>query len=420
MHASATTKATTALNRVNYGTTVLKQRLSLGRYFGIGLYVHWTFALLLAFVAYQSLADGLLGIAFMIAIVLSVYLCVTLHEYGHALAARRFGIGTVDITLLPIGGVARLERMPREPWKELVVAVAGPAVNVVIASCLFVVLLVILGPNILFDFGTDTGAAVVESSSVVTDGKAVTSPALAAEAAEAEAASTMDQPSLLNYIFYLFAANTVLVIFNMIPAFPMDGGRVLRSVLAMMMSYRKATYIASRIGLVCAVGMAIVWYTSGRENPVLLLIAMFIAYAGMSEAKQVEMSEAVRGYFVRDAMIRNPPAISMDAPLSMISQSWKSSSVAAMPVVSLVGTVVGILRLSTVSQSIQENVDPMTTAGQMADHNVTLVHEDDNLEEVLPTLARDERQLPVVDAAGQLVGLLDLDSLRIRAAMSQS
>jgi predicted transcriptional regulator len=188
----------------------------------------------------------------------------------------------------------------------------------------------------------------------------------------------------------------------------------------MMMSYRKATYIASRIGLVCAVGMAIVWYTSGRENPVLLLIAMFIAYAGMSEAKQVEMSEAVRGYFVRDAMIRNPPAISMDAPLSMISQSWKSSSVAAMPVVSLVGTVVGILRLSTVSQSIQENVDPMTTAGQMADHNVTLVHEDDNLEEVLPTLARDERQLPVVDAAGQLVGLLDLDSLRIRAAMSQS
>lgn len=399
---------------------MLKQRLSLGNYFGIGLYVHWTFALLLAFVAYQSQAEGLIGIAFMISIVLSVYVCVTLHEYGHALAARRFGIGTVDITLLPIGGVARLERMPREPWKELVVAVAGPAVNVVIAIFLLVVLLVMLGPDVVFDFGTDTGSAVVESSSVVDENAAATSPAVAAEIAEADVEASIDRPSLLNYIFYLFAANTVLVVFNMIPAFPMDGGRVLRSVLAMTMSYRKATYIASRIGLVCAAAMAIIWYLGGQENPVLLLIAMFVAYAGMSEAKQVEMSESVRGLFVRDAMIRNPPAISMDAPLSIISQCWQSSSVAAMPVVSLVGTVVGILRLSTVSQSIQESVDPMTTAGQLADHDVTLLHEDDNLEEVLPTLARKERQLPVVNAAGQLVGLLDLDSLRVRAALSQS
>ncbi|QDT12953.1 site-2 protease family protein [Planctomycetes bacterium K23_9] len=396
---------------------MLKQRLSLGKYFGIGLYVHWTFGLLLAFVAFQSWEGGLAEVAFSIVIVLSVFLCVTLHEYGHSLAARRFGIGTVDITLLPIGGVARLERMPRVPWKELVVAVAGPAVNVVIASVLLVVLLTMLGSEMFAGLMVDTGAAMVGSESVVAESEAVTTPAMAEAAAEMEDASLFGPIGILSYVYTLALINVALVIFNMIPAFPMDGGRVLRSVLAMMMSYAKATYIASRIGLVCAAIMAVMWFAGDQQSPVPVLIAMFIAYAGMSEAKQVEVTEAVRGLVARDVMIQNPPSVSMDTPLATISQTWQSSSVAAMPVVSLAGTVVGILRLSTVSSSIQNGVDPATTAGQMADHDATIVRQHDSLEDVLPTLARNERQLAVVDASGQLVGLLDLDSLRIRAAL---
>ena len=122
---------------------MLKQRLKLGRYFGIPLYVHWTLVLIVAWFGYQTVQFGGGGadLLFMVALLGTLYLCVTLHEYGHSLMARRFGVQTVDITLLPIGGVARLERMPRIPRQELLVAVAGPAVNVVIAAVLTVGLL---------------------------------------------------------------------------------------------------------------------------------------------------------------------------------------------------------------------------------------------------------------------------------------
>ncbi len=124
--------------------SLLDRRLKLGTFLGIGLYVHWSFALVIAYVAISTRSLGAIGVAFSITQLLGVFLCVTLHEYGHAMAARRFGIATADITLLPIGGVARLRRMPRIPWQELVVAIAGPAVNVVIVivigpwfSCLY-------------------------------------------------------------------------------------------------------------------------------------------------------------------------------------------------------------------------------------------------------------------------------------------
>ncbi|MGB7348001.1 MAG: site-2 protease family protein [Pirellulaceae bacterium] len=374
---------------------------------------------MLGFVAFQSRAGGYADVAFSLIVVLSVFLCVTLHEYGHALAARRFGIGTVDITLLPIGGVARLERMPREPWKELVVAVAGPAVNVVIAAVLLVVLLAMLGSDIFTELMVDTGSAMVSSESVVDEADAVTTPAMAEEAAAAEDAHLFGPIGFLSYVYTLALINVALVVFNMIPAFPMDGGRVLRSILAMTMSYAKATFIASRIGLVCAAGMAVLWFMSDQQSPVPILIAMFIAYAGMAEAKQVEVTEAVRGLIARDVMIQAPPTVSMDTPLSIISANWQSASVTAMPVVSIAGTVVGILKLSAVSEAVQKGVDPATTAGQMADHNVAILRAADKLEDVLPTLGRNERHLPVVDDLGLLVGLLDLDSLRVRAALIQ-
>ncbi|MDB4353181.1 site-2 protease family protein [bacterium] len=114
----------------------MNRRLKLGTFLGVGLYIHWSFGLMIAYIAWTAHGDGLAGILYAITLLMGVYLCVTLHEYGHVLAARRFGIGAVDITLLPIGGVARLKSMPRIPWQELVVAVAGPAVNVVIVILL--------------------------------------------------------------------------------------------------------------------------------------------------------------------------------------------------------------------------------------------------------------------------------------------
>lgn len=410
---------------------MLKYRLSLGKYLGVGLYVHWTFALLLAFFAFRSWDQGPAVVGFVLAIICSVFLCVTLHEYGHSLAARMFGISTVDITLFPIGGVARLERMPRIPWQELVVAVAGPAVNVVIATVLAIGLWSTgVLDQLLFELN-DSSSAIVSNEVVVDESQAVTTPAAAAEQAAAAAATEevaedlFPPPSWVNYLVALFGVNIMLVLFNMIPAFPMDGGRVLRSILAMAMSYRRATFIASRIGLLCAVGGLILWATYAQSNFSILFISLFIAYAGMAEAKQVDVTESVRGLTVSDVMIHNPTAISMDASLSEVVELWRTSSATAIPVLSYVGTVVGIVTPSHITKALKaaaltdaDITSNAISAGHIADHAGPTIYVGSNLENVIMSVGR-QRQIPVVDATQQLVGLLDLDTIRWRGPLSK-
>src|SRR5581483_5320297 len=210
----------------------------LGRIAGIDVYVHATFALLLLWVGFvnyaprQSLADALAGLAF----ILCLFAVVVLHELGHALTARRYGIKTRDITLLPIGGVARLERMPSDPTQELLVALAGPAVNVVLAGLLFAVLAA---------RGWAVGSVEQLAAELSTFGG--------------------------NLLLQLFVANVFLALFNLLPAFPMDGGRVLRALLAMRMDYVKATRIAAGVGQMMAVLFGIVGLLG---NPFLLIIAL--------------------------------------------------------------------------------------------------------------------------------------------------
>jgi Zn-dependent protease len=191
----------------------------IGTAFGIGIHVHWSFLILPAWVLLQELGlGGWAWALFAVALVLAVFGCVVLHELGHALAARRFGIRTRDITLYPIGGVARLERMSEKPWEELWIAVAGPAVNVVIAGGLWVLLGLI----------------------------AATGPLFAVPLAG------------LDFLYMLMIINLVLVGFNMLPAFPMDGGRVLRALLAMRLGHVRATEVAVQVGTLMAVLMAVV------------------------------------------------------------------------------------------------------------------------------------------------------------------
>jgi Zn-dependent protease len=187
--------------------------LHLGRWLGIDVYLHFTFLLLLAFI---GLSQGLIGRSLDAALggvlfFTGLFVCVLLHEYGHALAARRYGIGTRDITLLPIGGVARLERMPEKPSQEFGVALAGPAVNVIIALGLFI--------------GLKLGGWWQPLSSLSTTGG--------------------------NIFERLLVANVFLVLFNLLPAFPMDGGRVLRALLAMKLNHTRATRIAARSWASC-------------------------------------------------------------------------------------------------------------------------------------------------------------------------
>ena len=195
------------------------------------------------FYVYQGLTivAALTGVG----LILAVFGCVVLHELGHAFMARKFGIPTIDIIMYPIGGVARLTRMPKEPKQELLIALAGPAVNLVIAVVLFVV-------------GSAFGTAL--------------------------SASNAFQPQA-NLVSMLMWINIGLVLFNMIPAFPMDGGRVLRAALATQMEYRNATHIASLIGQALALVFGVYGLFNGMWT--LPLVAAFVFMAARQEVQHV-------------------------------------------------------------------------------------------------------------------------------------
>ena len=248
----------------------MKGIFKLGKIAGIRIEVHWTFSLLLIWVIFLDIQRG--GTTYTalmnIILILLLFLCVILHELGHALTARHFGIVTKKITLLPIGGVASLEKMPEKPGQELLVALAGPAVNVIIALLLY------LTVPIKNYFGLDADSLV----------------------------QLLSAPSLETILFYLFIANLMLVVFNLIPAFPMDGGRVFRAILAFTMDRARATRIAAGLGQY----LAVVFFIIGLfYNPFLILIALFIFLGAYSENQMVQQKSMVEGHKVQEALLTN-------------------------------------------------------------------------------------------------------------------
>lgn len=236
--------------------------MRLGRFLGVDVYLHFTFLILLTLVGtaewlrsgdLAATVDGVLFVTF-------IFGCILLHELGHATAAMQFGIRTRDITLLPIGGVARLERIPEKPLQELWVAVAGPLVNVVIAAVLWVLL------------------AATRQEPVV------------------DLVFRLDGP----FAARLLLSNLFLVAFNMLPAFPMDGGRVFRALMALWLPHPKATRVAAIVGRGMAVAFALV---ALKWNPLLLLIAVFVWIGAGQELRISETRAALSGIRVSDAML---------------------------------------------------------------------------------------------------------------------
>jgi Zn-dependent protease/CBS domain-containing protein len=238
----------------------------IGRAFGIDVKVHWTFFLLLAFFAFLGYQGrgGLIGALVTMTVIVALFFCVLLHEFGHSLVAQRLGIEIPDITLLPIGGVARLKTLPDKPVDEVKIAIAGPVVNVVLAPIFFGVAL-LLGSNL---FVTPNPVAGFGSVGQV-----------------------------FAYLGYL---NLALAIFNLIPAFPMDGGRVLRGLLATRMGTVRATDVSSAVGQFFAVLFFLVGLLGG--NFFLALIAVFIFFGASGEAQIVRQRELMRGLSVSDVM----------------------------------------------------------------------------------------------------------------------
>lgn len=240
--------------------------------FGIDVYLHWSLLVLIGFFVLQHWSDGPATMLFTGLFIPGIFLCVTLHEFGHALMARYYGIRTRDITLYPIGGVARLERISEKPGEEIAIALAGPAVNVVI----------IIGISFVL------GALGVLGTLIESNIEAIMTP------------RAVDASFIPRLLFGLLLANTILVVFNMLPVFPMDGGRVFRALLSLGMGHLRATEVAAFIGMVAA-GLFVVGGLF-QGMPMLALIGFFVFLAGQQEVAVVRMKaqeQAAEAYGAR-------------------------------------------------------------------------------------------------------------------------
>lgn len=357
----------------------MKWSWKLGEFAGIGVYVHTTFFLIIIWIAVAHWVQGA-SLAMMlsaIGFILALFGCVVLHEFGHALTAKKYGIKTRDITLLPIGGVARLERMPDDPKQELWVALAGPAVNVVIAAVLYVWLLI-------------TASLEPFSKLSVTGG---------------------------SFLERLMVVNIFLVAFNMLPAFPMDGGRVLRALLATRLEYTRATQIAASIGQ----GMAFLFGLLGLfYNPFLIFIALFVWIGAAQEASMVQMKSSLSGIPVRRAMLTDFQTLSPRDTLFRAIELIIAGSQQDFPVVED-GRVAGILTRSDLLKAIGQSGQSAPVA-QVMQKEFQTVDPSEMLETAFLRLQTCQcRTMPVV-RRGELVGLLTMDNvgefLMIEAALS--
>lgn len=362
----------------------MRWSFKLGRFLGIDVYLHFTFLILLAVIWGSAwLTRGPASALEATALWVSIFGCVLLHEYGHALAARGYGIRTHDITLLPIGGLARLEKMPDKPAQEIVVALAGPAVNVVIAAILAAVILASGGFQPMAEIDVARGG----------------------------------------FLQRLFTINIGLVIFNMLPAFPMDGGRVLRGLLALGMDHPRATKVAAVIGQGMAVIFVIVAFFA--QAPMLFLIAFFVWIGAQAEVGASEARSVLSGVIVRQAMITDYQTLSLFDTLRDASTLVLRGSQQDFPVVEsgLEGRVAGVLTRAGLMRALAAHGLDGRVADAM-DRDVPGVQADELLEEVLPRLREAGTSATPVFAGGRLIGLLTMENIgelmMIRSALSQT
>lgn len=356
----------------------MRWSVKIGRFFGIDVFIHVTFLLLLAFVGLTQWLGGGNAVAAAGAVVffLAVFLCVLLHEFGHALAARQYGIHTRDIMLLPIGGVARLEKMPENPVQELWVALAGPLVNVVIALGLF------FGLNIRGVWDSFGAISTVNGS----------------------------LPERL------LAINIFLVVFNLLPAFPMDGGRVLRALLALRMSYPRATRLAATVGQ----GMAIVFGFAGLFlTPMLLLIALFVWVGASQEAAAVEFKASMGGARVRDAMLTRFRHLSPSQSLGDAARQLLEGSQQDFPVMHG-DKFLGLLIRRDLIDALQNRGESVRIENVMR-REIRPVQADEPLEDALGNASAEKQTTIPVFEGDELVGLLTAENVgefyMIRAAL---
>lgn len=347
---------------------------NLGRIAGIPIRVHLTLVILLVWIAtsYTLAGASVSATALGLVLVLTIFAIIVIHELGHALVARRYGIQTRDIMLLPVGGIASLERMPDKPRQELTVALVGPAINLALAGLIW------LGISL---FGGTT--RLEEATSI--------GGALATQ---------------------LMWINVALAVFNLLPAFPMDGGRALRAVLAWRLGAERATNIAASLGRAFAVAIGIfgLFY-----NPLLLLIAAVVWLGASQERALAQLKSAITGVPVSAAMLRRVEAVTPDQPLEDAAALLLRGGLDQLPVIDH-GTPVGVITRSDVASALA-HAGPDATVASAPQHGVVTVSPAESLDSVLDRLRQEPDSIALVVDEGHPVGVLTAEHLAAYVAL---
>lgn len=358
----------------------MKWSWKIARFADIDIYVHATFFILVVWISiiYWAIGHTLAAVVEGIGFVLALFTCVVLHEFGHALTARRYGITTEKITLLPIGGVASLEKMPDDPREEILVALAGPAVNVLIALLIWLWLSV-----------SNTWLPWEELS--INNG---------------------------SFMQRLMLINVMLGVFNMLPAFPMDGGRVLRALLAMRMDHNRATQVAARVGQGLAIWLG---FLGLLYNPFLVIIALFIWIGAAAESGMEQVKSTIHDMEAGRAMITDFQVLSADDPLSRAIELTLAGTQKAFPVLTD-NRMVGVLDQADLLKGLQLGGKQKLVSEFMQNEILSAdIHEP--LEEVLERLQTCHCPLISVTDSDVMVGIVNLDNImefiNIQAALHE-
>lgn len=338
------------------------------RFAGIDVYVHATFPFLLLWIGiiYWNITQSWQGVLSGIGFVLTLFICVVLHEFGHALTARRFGYKTRNITLLPIGGVASFETLPEDPREEIIVALAGPAVNVVIALGLYLwIRLNDLPLNI--------------------------------EQLELEKGFSLGA---------LMMVNITLVLFNLLPAFPMDGGRVFRALLSFNRPRYEATHLAAKTGQALAFGLGLLGLFF---NPFMVIIALFIWMGAKSESNMEFLKAMLSGQTIEHTMLTDFSVLSPTSHLSRAVELTLAGSQKSFPIVEN-GKLIGVLSQSQLLKGLSED-GPAALVGRFAQGDIAQCQRFDSLEKVFDLFLKKPTQMVAVNEGSRLVGILDLENI---------
>lgn len=357
-----------------YTSGAMNWSFNIGKISGVTLKIHWTFLLLIVWIVFSELSRGssTAQVLLTTGYVLSIFLCVILHEFGHILAARHFGIGTRRITLLPIGGVARLEQMPERPWQEFLVAIAGPLVNVVIAAILLV------GGD--FTFSDLTNPERLQSLANITP---------------------------QNFLFGLCLVNVILVIFNIIPAFPMDGGRILRALLSLRLSRTKATKIAATLGQVLGFLFILAGFLG---NIFLIFIGLFVMAGAYTENIMVQQMELLKDHTVREAMMTHYTVLKPEEPLQKAVEQLLAGPENNF-MVSDNGYVEGILSKNRLVEALKDNGNDILIREAMSG-DFYMLEANEQLTNVMKKIQQDKQWFYPVTENGNVIGIFDMDNLQ--------